>query len=73
MGAELSVSIAVSVCQSPRADGPGAGYCLPGNLFAFDQLEQFEVNDERSPEQVAAMIRAQGFDPVCKDCDVALG
>ena len=46
---------------------PG-GYAAEG-----EALEQFEVNDERSPEQVAAMIRAQGFDPVWKDWDVALG
>lgn len=35
-------------------------------------LEQFEVNDERTPAQVAAMIRARGFDPVWKDWDMVL-
>jgi 2-iminoacetate synthase len=33
---------------------------------------QFEVNDHRSPGEVAAVIRGQGFDPVWKDWDNAL-
>ena len=33
---------------------------------------QFEVNDHRSPAEVAAVIRAQGLDPVWKDWDDAL-
>jgi len=33
---------------------------------------QFEVNDHRSPSEVAAVIREQGFDPVWKDWDAAL-
>jgi len=31
--------------------------------------KQFEIDDNRSPAQVAAMIRAQGFEPVWKDWD----
>ena len=34
-------------------------------------VEQFEIDDRRSPAQVAAMIRAQGFEPVWKDWDSA--
>jgi len=30
-------------------------------------VEQFEINDKRSPAQVTAMIKAQGFEPVWKD------
>ena len=45
----------------------------PGGYTATDEaLEQFEVSDERSPAQVAAMIRSQGFDPVWKDWDMVL-
>jgi 2-iminoacetate synthase len=34
-------------------------------------LEQFEVEDTRSPEEVVAMIRRAGYDPVWKDFDRA--
>ena len=45
----------------------------PGGYTADDMaLEQFEVNDERTPAQVAAMIRSRGFDPVWKDWDMVL-
>lgn len=43
-----------------------------GYAVESEALEQFEVNDERTPQEVAAMIRAQGFDPVWKDWDVVL-
>ena len=34
-------------------------------------IEQFEVDDNRSPAQVAAMIKQAGFEPVWKDWDSA--
>jgi len=34
-------------------------------------IEQFEVDDNRSPQQVAAMINKAGFEPVWKDWDRA--
>lgn len=42
----------------------------PGG-YAVDpeSLEQFEISDERSAEQMAAVIRAQGYEPVWKDWD----
>jgi len=44
----------------------------PGGYSGRNEaMEQFEVYDERSPAQVAAMIRAQGFEPVWKDWDSA--
>ena len=43
-----------------------------GYTLQDDALEQFQINDERSPAEVAAMIRAQGFDPVWKDWDMVL-
>jgi 2-iminoacetate synthase len=33
---------------------------------------QFEISDERSPAEVAAVLRRQGFEPVWKDWDPAL-
>lgn len=35
-------------------------------------LEQFEISDERSPAAIAAMITAQGYEPVWKDWDSSL-
>jgi len=45
----------------------------PGG-YAVDQesLEQFEIHDDRSPAEIAAMIRRQGYDVVWKDWDAAL-
>ncbi|MHC4557163.1 MAG: 2-iminoacetate synthase ThiH [Planctomycetota bacterium] len=34
-------------------------------------IEQFEIDDNRSPAQVATMIKQQGFEPVWKDWDIA--
>ena len=34
--------------------------------------EQFHIADERSPGEIAAMIRTQGYEPVWKDFDQAL-
>ena len=34
-----------------------------------DSLEQFEISDERTPEQVASVIAASGYEPVWKDWD----
>jgi 2-iminoacetate synthase len=33
---------------------------------------QFEVEDHRSPEQIAAALRAKGLEPVWKDWDSAI-
>jgi 2-iminoacetate synthase len=34
-----------------------------------ESLEQFEIDDDRSPEEVADLIRANGYEPVWKDWD----
>jgi 2-iminoacetate synthase len=40
----------------------------PGGYAHRSEAEpQFEVNDERSPEAVAAVLRRSGYDPVWKD------
>jgi len=37
----------------------------------YGSIEQFEVDDNRNPAQVAAMIKQAGFEPVLKDWDRA--
>ncbi|MDB2499373.1 2-iminoacetate synthase ThiH [bacterium] len=42
----------------------------PGGYTVDPQtLEQFEISDERSPAEVAAMLRQNGYEPVWKDWD----
>ncbi len=43
-----------------------------GYATAQDSLEQFEISDERSPQEIANMIRSQGYEPVWKDWDNSL-
>lgn len=42
-----------------------------GYVVEPESLEQFEISDERSPEQIAQVIRQQGYEPVWKDWDRA--
>lgn len=42
-----------------------------GYTSAPTSLEQFEISDERSPAEVAEMIRRKGYEPVWKDWDVS--
>lgn len=45
----------------------------PGGYVVEPQsLEQFEISDERSPAQIASVIRKLGYEPVWKDWDAAL-
>ena len=42
----------------------------PGGYAATEnELEQFEISDERSPNEIAQMIKSQGYEPVWKDWD----
>jgi len=34
-----------------------------------ESLKQFEIDDERSPEEIATMLRNQGYEPIWKDWD----
>jgi len=46
----------------------------PGGYSArTDELEQFEINDNRTPEEIAKMISAQGYEPLWKDWDIHFG
>jgi 2-iminoacetate synthase len=40
-----------------------------GYASGMKALEQFEISDERSPAEVAEMIRKQGYEAVWKDWD----
>ena len=40
-----------------------------GYVSAPDSLEQFEIDDSRSPAEVATFLRSQGYEPVWKDWD----
>ncbi len=42
-----------------------------GYAVAQESLEQFEIHDERSPQEIASMIRNQGYEAVWKDWDRA--
>ncbi|MEG0796992.1 MAG: 2-iminoacetate synthase ThiH, partial [Odoribacter sp.] len=42
----------------------------PGGYYTYPQaLEQFHISDERTPEEVTASARRQGYEPVWKDWD----
>lgn len=55
------VQIAVTTMSAGSSTEPG-GYTTPGQA-----QEQFSISDERSPDQIAAMLRANGYEPVWKD------
>lgn len=42
-----------------------------GYLSYYEAIEQFEIDDNRSPTQVATMIKQAGFEPIWKDWDRA--
>jgi 2-iminoacetate synthase len=60
------VPLGVTHMSAGSSTRPG-GYSVSGE----ETLEQFEVEDQRSPAEVAAMIRRAGYDPVWKDFDHA--
>ncbi len=45
---------------------PG-GYALKSKA-----LEQFEIDDARTPDEIAKMLKASGYEPVWKDWDISL-
>jgi len=44
----------------------------PGGYSKSEALKQFEVNDERSAQEVANIIRAKQYEAVWKDWDAIL-
>jgi 2-iminoacetate synthase len=62
---EHLIEVGITKISAGSKTCPG-GYSQPTNA-----IEQFEIDDTRSPTQVAEMIRARGFEPVWKDWDRA--
>lgn len=60
------IPLGVTMMSAGSSTRPG-GYAQYGG----ETLEQFETEDRRSPEEVAAAIRRAGYDPVWKDFDRA--
>jgi 2-iminoacetate synthase len=50
----------------------GASEWAPVNGQATNATGQFQIADERSPEEMAALLRRIGYEPVWKDWDTAL-
>ncbi len=59
------IRLGITKLSAGSKTNPG-GYSNP-----YEAVKQFEVNDNRSPTQVAAMIKKAGFEPVWKDWDKA--
>lgn len=59
------VKLGVTRISAGSKTNPG-GYSNSTN-----SLEQFEIDDRRTPAEVAAMIKSQGFEAVWKDWDAA--
>jgi 2-iminoacetate synthase len=60
------IPLSVTMMSAGSSTRPG-GYSTCGE----ETLEQFEVDDRRSPAEVAEVIRRAGYDPVWKDFDRA--
>lgn len=60
------IPLGVTMMSAGSSTRPG-GYTHPGE----DILAQFDVEDRRSPAEVAEAIRRAGYDPVWKDFDHA--
>lgn len=57
------VKLGITSMSAGSKTNPG-GYSV-----AKESLEQFEISDDRSPQEIAAMIRTHGYEPVWKDWD----
>jgi 2-iminoacetate synthase len=57
---------------SSRAESPNAGSSAASPHPLTNATGQFDIADERSPQEVADLIRRLGYEPVWKDWDAAL-
>ena len=60
------INLGITSISAGSKTNPG-GYAVEP-----ESLEQFEISDERSPAEIAAMLRKQGYEPVWKDWDSSL-
>jgi len=58
------IKLGITSMSAGSKTNPG-GYAVDAQ-----SLEQFEISDERSPAEIAKMIRNHGYQPVWKDWDV---
>ena len=75
---EVELSLSTRECERFRNHAFRLGFTSmsagsktnPGGYAGgADSLEQFAIDDERTPEEVAAFLRAHGYEPVWKDWD----
>ncbi|MCE7060330.1 2-iminoacetate synthase ThiH [Dyadobacter sp. CY343] len=57
------IALGITSISAGSKTNPG-GYSV-----APESLEQFEISDERTPAQIAELIRSKGYEPVWKDWD----
>ena len=51
---------------------PGASEWAPSSRLTTSATGQFEISDDRPPQELAAVVRRLGYEPVWKDWDSAL-
>ena len=59
------IKLGVTSMSAGSKTNPG-GYAVEK-----ESLEQFEIDDARSPQAIAAMIQEKGYEPVWKDWDAS--
>ncbi len=55
------ISLGITSISAGSKTNPGGYAAEP------EALEQFEISDDRSPQEIAEMIRSKGYEPVWKD------
>lgn len=60
---DRALSLGFTAMSAGSRTNPG------GYAGAIESLKQFDIDDSRSPTQVSALLRSQGYDPVWKDWD----
>ena len=60
------IPLGITTMSAGAKTNPG-GYSQPDG-----SLEQFEISDERSPEEIAKLISSLGYEAVWKNWDIAL-
>jgi 2-iminoacetate synthase len=62
----------IELPPSHGINGGGASEWANGNRRATNATGQFEVSDDRSPQEIASLLQKLGYEPVWKDWDAAL-
>ena len=59
----MRVKLGITSLSAGSKTNPG-GYAVEK-----ESLEQFEIDDDRSPQEIAHMLKELGYEPVWKDWD----